>query len=104
MKIVHTIAIVSLLMSQAVSAAGDAAAGKEKSLVCKACHGANGIAIIPGYPNLAGQNEQYLVSSMKDYRDGRRTGTMAQMMAVQSTNLTDQDIADLAAYYAQMKN
>ncbi|MDF4701856.1 c-type cytochrome, partial [Vibrio parahaemolyticus] len=48
------------LMSGSVLAAGDVAAGQAKAAVCAACHGADGMATIPGYPNLKGQNEQYL--------------------------------------------
>jgi len=83
--------------------AGDATAGGAKAVVCGACHGANGVATIPGYPNLAGQNEQYLISSMKAYRDGaRRPVGNAAVMAAQAANLSDEDIANLAAYYAEM--
>ncbi|PKF61649.1 cytochrome C biogenesis protein CcsB [Psychromonas sp. psych-6C06] len=84
-------------------AAGDAAAGKAKSTVCATCHGKDGIAIAPIYPNLNGQKEQYLVSSLKAYKSGQRKGGMSAIMMPQATNLSDQDIADLAAYYASMK-
>ena len=77
--------------------AGDAAAGKAKSVTCIGCHGANGISAVPLYPNLAGQKEQYLISSMKSYRDGERKNRIMSPMA---KPLSDEDIADLAAYYA----
>lgn len=83
--------------------AGDIAAGKEKSAVCAACHGADGIAVIPGYPNLKGQNEQYLVSSIKAYKAGQRTGGLAAVMQAQANMLSDDDIANLAAYYSSLK-
>ena len=63
------IGLTALFGANTVFAAGDVAAGKVKAAVCAACHGANGIAMMPGYPNLAGQNEAYLVSAMKAYRD-----------------------------------
>ncbi len=84
-------------------AAGDVAAGKAKSAVCATCHGADGIAIMPVYPNLAGQNAEYLESALKAYRDKQRQGGMAAIMQMQATNLSDEDIANLAAYYASLK-
>lgn len=84
----------------ALSGAADAEAGKAKAAVCAACHGKNGIAQIPGYPNLAGQNEKYLVSSMKAYKNKQRTGGLATIMQGQVAGLSDDDIANLAAYYA----
>ncbi|WP_100637938.1 c-type cytochrome [Marinobacter salexigens] len=86
----------------AVSAAGDVEAGKAKSAVCAACHGQNGIAQIPMYANLAGQHEQYLVSALKAYRSKERNGGMAAIMQGQAAALSDEDIANLAAYYASL--
>lgn len=84
------------------NAAGDAEAGKAKAAVCAACHGKDGIAQIPGYPNLAGQNEAYLVSSLKAYKNKQRGGGQAAVMQGQATGLSDDDIANLAAYYASL--
>jgi len=84
-------------------AAGDAAAGQAKAASCAACHGADGIATVPTYPSLAGQNEAYLVSSMQSYKAKQRQGGMAAIMEMQAANLSDQDIADISAYYAAMK-
>jgi cytochrome c553 len=83
-----------------VSFAGDAAAGKAKSMTCAGCHGANGISNNPMWPNLAGQKQAYLASSLQMYRDGRRVNAMMSAMA---KNLTDADIANLAAYYSGLK-
>ena len=83
-------------------AAGDAAAGKAKAAVCAACHGQNGVAQIPIYPNLAGQNEQYLVAALKAYKAGQRQGGQAPVMQGQATGLSDADIANLAAYFASL--
>ncbi|TMX31931.1 cytochrome c [Vibrio sp. Hep-1b-8] len=91
-----------LLSGQAL-AAGDAAAGQAKAAVCAACHGADGIAIIPGYPNLKGQNEQYLVSAINAYKNKERNGGLAAVMQAQAAALSDADIANLAAYYASLK-
>jgi cytochrome c553 len=92
----------SLAMSGSVVAA-DAAAGKAKSAVCAACHGVAGIAAIPTYPNLAGQNEAYLVSSLKAYKNKQRSGGMSAVMQPQAAALSDTDIANIAAYYASLK-
>lgn len=82
------------------SHAGDAAAGKAKAAMCAACHGANGKAAIPTYPNLAGQNAAYLESAMKAYKNGDRKGGQAPVMTSMVAALSDADMANLAAYYA----
>lgn len=83
--------------------AGDAAAGKTKSAVCAACHGAAGKAAVPNYPNLAGQNKAYLVSALKSYKSKERNGGMAAIMQGQAAALSDQDIENLAEYYSTLK-
>jgi len=94
--------LASLVSAQSVFA-GDAAAGKAKAAVCAACHGANGVALMPAYPNLAGQNEAYLVSSLKAYRDKQRNGGMAAIMQMQAASLSDDDIDNIAAHFAGLK-
>jgi cytochrome c553 len=81
-------------------AKGDPEAGKAKSVPCQACHGVDGQAITPEYPNLGGQYASYLVKALRDYRDGRRKNVI---MAPMAANLTDQDIEDLAAWYASQE-
>ncbi len=83
-------------------AGGDAAAGKARAAICAACHGANGKATIPTYPNLAGQNEAYLANSLKDYKNKKRNGPQALIMQPQASMLSDQDIANLAAYFSSL--
>ena len=85
------------VLSTPVFAAGNADAGKAKSAVCAACHGAEGISSLEIYPNLAGQKEAYLASQLQNYRDGKRENPI---MAPMAKPLSDDDIADLAAYYA----
>ena len=63
---------------------------------CDACHGTKGKAIAPMYPNLNGQWEAYLRKQLVAYRDGSRQNAI---MALQAQNLTDEDIAALAAHY-----
>lgn len=94
-----TLAVLGLGMVN-VTQAGDAAAGKAKSSTCAGCHGANGIATIDMYPNLAGQNEGYLVKAIKSYRDGARQDPMMGAMA---KPLSDADIDNLAAYFSSLK-
>ncbi|HSG88250.1 MAG TPA: c-type cytochrome [Pseudomonadales bacterium] len=81
----------------AASMAGDPAAGASKAIVCSACHGQEGQAILPAYPNLGGQHYSYLLDQMKKFRSGER---YAVLMAGQVDNLGDEDLADIAAYYA----
>ena len=84
-------------------AAGDIAKGKAKSAMCMACHGPKGISAMSMYPNLAGQKEQYLISSLKAYKLGQRKGGMSSMMTPMAKPLSDQDINNLAAYYSSLQ-
>lgn len=92
--------VVGLLGSGAMAA--DIAAGQAKSAVCASCHGANGISLAPIYPNLAGQKEGYLASSLMAYKTQDRKGGNAAIMWGMAAPLTDDDIANLAAYYASL--
>jgi len=88
---------VLLGLSQAtVAQTGDAANGKELSVTCSACHGADGNSAAPAFPKLAGLGEKYLLKQMKDIRDGARP---VPTMAGQVDNMSDQQLADLAAFY-----
>ncbi|GAA3583097.1 MULTISPECIES: c-type cytochrome [Marinobacter] len=104
MKLKHFVltGAVALAAVPGLATAGDAAAGQAKAAVCAACHGQNGVAQIPMYPNLAGQNEAYLVSSLKAYRSKERNGGQAAVMQAQAAALSDEDIANLAAYFASL--
>jgi len=88
---------VALSLAAAPAVAGNADAGKQKSTPCAACHGADGNSAVPDFPRLAGQQPDYLVKVLKDYKSGARKNAI---MAPQAANLTEQDIADLAAYYS----
>jgi cytochrome c553 len=92
-----TAAFLCLVLGAGVAAAGDRAAGRKKAVLCQGCHGLDGISKIPEGPNLAGQDEPYLIKALHDYKTGARKN---EMMALVTPNLSDQDIADLAAYYA----
>jgi cytochrome c553 len=73
--------------------------GEKKSTMCGQCHGKNGIAIIPIYPNLAGQKQGYMELQLKAFRSGERINAA---MTPHAQRLSDQDIVDLSAYYAAM--
>lgn len=77
--------------------AGDPARGQEKSTVCAACHGADGNSPTPEFPRIGGQYEDYLLQAMLAYKHGERKNPI---MASQVENLSRQDLADLAAWYA----
>jgi cytochrome c553 len=81
--------------------AGDAAAGKEKSAACTGCHGINGISNNPMWPNLAGQQEGYLVKQLHAFREGVRDDPLMTPMA---KTLSDSDIDNLAAYYSNLQS
>jgi cytochrome c553 len=98
--LLSTIFAIAGLVSQPIFAA-DVAAGKAKSVSCAGCHGNNGISMIPTYPNLAGQKEEYLVLQMKAFRDGGRKNMVMTAMAI---GLSDTDIANLSAYYASLNS
>ncbi|HAA45868.1 MAG: Cytochrome c553 [Halomonas sp. 54_146] len=96
-----TLLLAGLAFSGLASAAGDAEAGAQKIAVCAACHGMDGKATADIYPSLDGQSTTYLEMALKAYRAGERGGGMSAVMTPQATNLSDQDIADIAAYYSQ---
>lgn len=98
--LVAAVACALLGVSGTGLAAGDAAAGKAKSAACAGCHGADGNSAVPMYPKLAGQHAQYLELSIKAYKTGERSGGQTAMMKPMVASLSDQDIADLAAYFA----
>ena len=81
-------------------AGGDPAAGKAKAVVCSACHGVDGNSTNPIWPKLAGQHEVYLAKQIRAFKSGERTdATMAPMMNL----IKEEDIDDIAAYYASQK-
>lgn len=78
----------------------DAEAGRQKARQCQTCHGLDGIAKIPIAPHIAGENEIYLITQLKAFRSGKRTH---EIMSVVAETLSDEDMADLAAWYASIK-
>ncbi len=84
----------------AFAASGDPEAGQKKSTPCQACHGPKGISVSGDFPNLAGQQADYLVASLKHYKNGKRKNPIMQG---QVTNLTERDMHDLAAFFSSQK-
>lgn len=87
------------LLTTTICSAGDIKAGKARASACFGCHGSQGISVMPNYPNLAGQKEQYLNSAINSYRSGSRNDpTMKAMVAT----LSDDDVANIAAYFSSL--
>jgi cytochrome c553 len=84
----------------AVKMAGNAAAGKEKSVTCAACHGADGNSLVPIFPKLAGQHPDYIVNQLKLFKSKTRIDPSMQPMV---EPLTEQDMANLAAHFSRQK-
>lgn len=94
---VAALAALSALAAPQVFAAGDASAGQAKSAICAACHGVDGNSVVPNWPKLAGQHEQYLTRQVSLIKAGAR---MVPEMVGIVPGLSEQDIQDLSAYFA----
>lgn len=99
LKIFATLLVAAATFAATPAQAGSAEAGQGKvqSKGCMTCHGMDGQGTDPLFPNLAGQSELYLEQQLKAFRSGERA---APQMSIIAKNLSDEDIADLAAYYA----
>jgi cytochrome c553 len=95
-----TAAALLVLMATVSPVLADAAAGRAKAGICATCHGPDGISRLPNAPHIAGQPEIYLTEQLKAYRAETRKDPM---MTVIAKPLSDQDIADLAAWYSSVK-
>ncbi len=92
------IAACAALLASGPALAANPVAGQEKAKTCAACHGADGNSAAPDFPRLAGQNFDYLVKALSDYKAGERKNVI---MAPQAANLSQRDIEDLAAYFSR---
>jgi cytochrome c553 len=96
--------LVSLLLTLGITgfahAAGDPAAGEAKVAVCGACHGVDGNSAAPNFPKLAGQGERYLLKQLQDIKSGARP--VVEMTGLLD-NQSEQDLADMAAFFASKK-
>ena len=88
--------------AQNAAPAGDPQKGSQKVQMCQGCHGIVGwrtaYPVIYRVPKIAGQHPAYIVTALKDYRGGQRSHPSMDAIAA---SLSDQDMADIAAYYAQ---
>ncbi|MGS0682026.1 c-type cytochrome [Shewanella sp. 125m-7] len=102
-KLALALSVLATISSPAM-AEGNAEAGKTKAIVCSACHGVDGNSMIDMYPKLAGQHSTYLEKQLHDFRSAAQTGgkegRMDPIMGGMSVALSDQDIADISAFYA----
>ena len=95
--LLHIAIGLSLFVSLPVLAMGNADAGQSKAAICAACHGVDGNSVVPNWPKLAGQHEAYLHRQLVLIKDGSRP---VPEMAGIAMGLSDQDMADLAAYFS----
>lgn len=86
-------------IASAANAAGDVAAGKAKVKACAGCHGANGEGVKPN-PALAGRSEAEIVGALHDYKSGKKPNPIMKTFASQ---LSEQDMENVAAYYSSLK-
>lgn len=102
-KMLIAVGMTSVLIASPVVMAADIDVGKAASTSCVGCHGADGKSpIMPTYPKIAGQSEQYLINALKDYRAGKRTSASAMMMKGMATTIPEDKIDDIAAYFASL--
>ena len=88
-------------VSETAQAQGDVKAGRQKAeATCAVCHGVDGLAKVVEAPNLAGQNERYLVEQLGNFQAGVRQN---EMMSIVIKDLSQADIEDLAAYYSAIQ-
>ncbi|WP_017023703.1 c-type cytochrome [Vibrio rumoiensis] len=78
--------------------------GQKKAAVCMTCHGTEGISNIDIYPNLQGQKQAYLVTTLKAYQRRQRSGGLALVMYEQADNLTEQDMQDISYFFSNVTN
>jgi cytochrome c553 len=97
------VGVIAMITASAAASAAESASSKGKAKAeaqCNVCHGANGMSQIPNAPHLAGQPEIYLVEQLKHYRSGKRAN---EVMGVLAKPLSDDDIANLAAWYSSIE-
>jgi cytochrome c553 len=98
MRVLWLVSVLVLLVP--ATAHADAAAGKEKSQICVACHGADGNSVNPMWPTLAGQNARYIYLQLRDFKEGRRKDPLMSPVAA---NLSRDDMLNLADYFSSQK-
>jgi cytochrome c553 len=92
--------LAALLLVAPAAQAGDPAAGRNKARQCQACHGIDGVGKMPDVPNIGGESVDYLTTQLEHFRSGKRSH---EQMSIIASGLSDQDIADVAAWYASIQ-
>ena len=92
------VSVVLLLFSASSQSAGDAAAGKNKVMVCDGFHGSDGNSLVPNFPKIAGLGEKYITEQLRLVKSGERI--IMEMTGILDQS-SDQDLQDMAAYYNQ---
>ena len=100
MNPIRTVISLMVVLASSGALAGDPAAGEARSKTCVACHGADGNSAAAEFPRLAGQQADYLVKALKDYKNGLRKNPI---MAPQAAGLSVRDMEDLAAFYSSQR-
>ena len=93
-------AAVVLVSAVGNASANDPKAGRKQAAKCQVCHGYDGLGKNPEVPHIAGESDIYLIRQLRAFRSGKRTHPQ---MSIVAKGLSDQDISDLAAYYAAIK-
>jgi cytochrome c553 len=103
-KIILTLLLGLGVLNTAAALEGSAEAGKTKSAMCAACHGVDGNSLVPMYPKLAGQSAAYIAKQLAEFKagmmSGGKEGRVDPVMGGMTMALSEQDMADLGAYYA----
>jgi cytochrome c553 len=92
--------LLALLATLPMAATADPAVGRQKAQACTVCHGPLGISVAPDAPNLAGQPQSYISAQLHAFRGGAR---QHEVMSLMAKNLTNEDIRDLASWFASIK-
>ena len=92
--------LVAAMFTVGHASAADALAGKKKTALCAVCHGVDGIAKNPDAPNLAGDNANYIIKQLHAFQSGAR---QHEQMTIIAKGLSEEDVADLAAWYSGLK-
>ena len=103
-KLVPVLLLVGFALAASLAQAeslvdGDIDAGEAKSIVCGACHGAEGNSVSPMWPNIAGQNANYMVKQLKAFQSGLRSDPL---MTSQAMLLSEQDMKNVAVFYESL--
>jgi cytochrome c553 len=100
-KIIVSSMVLMFAFSGGASAAGNAEAGKTKAAACAGCHGVDGNSMVPTFPKIAGQGEKYIAKQLADFK--ANTDRKNDLMLGMAAALSEEDMADIGAYYASQK-